>query len=89
VTWRARARVRRGKRRGAEGDLDGAFTLDRGGWRDGRRQRQQRSAMFSGDSGDPVPGGRREGVEGLGHDDVALLATLVGFGEQPRRRRAR
>jgi hypothetical protein len=45
--------------------------------------------MFSGDSGDPVPGGRREGVEGLGHDDVALLATLVGFGEQPRRRRAR
>jgi hypothetical protein len=63
--------------------------LDREGWRDGRRQRQQLSAMFSGDSGDPVPGGRREGVEGLGHDDVALMATLVGFGEQPRRRRAR
>jgi hypothetical protein len=88
VTWRARARVRRGKRRGAEGDLDGAFTLDRGGRRDGQRQRQLRPTTFSGDGGVPVLGGRREVVEGH-HGDVALLETLVGSGEQPRRRQAR
>jgi hypothetical protein len=52
-------------------------------------QAQRRPVMFSGDGGVLVLGGRREGVEELRHGDAALLATLIGPGEQPRRRRAR
>jgi hypothetical protein len=71
------AQVSKGKRRGAQGERDGAFTSDRGGRRDGRRRHPWRLARAPLGGGAPVPPKRCGAVEAARLDVAKLLAGAV------------
>jgi hypothetical protein len=99
--WRRRrpggrgARVRRGKQRGAEGDLDGAFTLDREGQRDGWWQTFMAAgsgSMHGRRSGAPQTtggGSLEQSRHGEAPEDVGTLRWLAKPANRLRRRAGR
>jgi hypothetical protein len=72
---RRRAQVSKGKRGGAQGERDGAFTLDRGGRREGRRRHPWRPARAPMGGGAPVGSRRRKTAK---RAELGALELLVG-----------
>jgi hypothetical protein len=80
------AQVSKGKRRGAKGERVGAFTLDSGGRRDGRRRHPWRLARAPMGGGAPVPPRRWGAFEAARLYVAKLLAGAASLIEASMRR---